>query len=181
MANYLTAFDWIMQFEDPKREYKVTPDACPGGCAGPCYAISGVNSGAFPESFKAIAALPQEKRASVVADFYGTFFWNNWLAQLNSDELAKRVFDAAVNMGERPAVKLLQTAINATVSTEPGTYQVVVDGGWGPKTLAEANNRDQQALLAAFQNARCQHYTAIVESNPGSEKYLAGWLARARK
>ncbi len=182
MANFNIAVEWIMQFEDPARQYKVTPDACPGGCAGPCFAIAGINSGAFPESFKAISLLPQEKRAPVVADFYGTFFWNNWLAQLDSDELAKRVFDASVNMGQRPAVKLLQTAINATRTTAPaGSQQIQVDGGWGPVTVHEANNRDQQALVASFQNARCQHYTAICEANPGDEKYLVGWLARANK
>jgi type VI secretion system secreted protein VgrG len=172
MANFDVAFQFLMDSEDPSREYKITPD-----CGG--YAISGVNSAAWPDEYAAIAATPQANhRAALVDFFYKVHFWNGWFEELASDEVAKRVFDAAVNMGTGTAVKLLQQAIcNVTGLT------LELDGLWGPQTVETANSTDPVKLVQAFKIERSDHYKAIVAKNPAKAEYLNlnGWLARAMK
>jgi len=151
-----------MDNEDRGRQYKMVPDAPPGA-----FAISGINSVAYPSQFAAINTIPQPQRGSAVQSFYQTEFWNTWFTQLLSDDLAKRVFDSAVNMGPGTAVKLLQQAINEIVTTP-----IVVDGGWGPNTVASANSCVPIALIGRLQQARLAHYQAIVDRNPADAQYL---------
>lgn len=165
MADFKTAFAWMMDNEDPHGLCAIIPDAPPGA-----HAISGINSAAFPSDFAAIAAIDQLNRAPSIQRFYQLHFWNRWFDQLDSDEVAKRVFDAAVNMGARTAVKLLQGAIGGSLP---------VDGTWGPNTVAAANSMASDALVIAFKAERVQHYADIVEANPGYEKYLREWTERA--
>ncbi len=174
MADFNIAFEWTMKNEDSQMACAQVPDAAPAGVAGPCYAISGINSGAWPVDFAAIAALPQSSRKPAVKAFYQAHFWNHWYDQLNSDDLAKRVFDFAVNGGPGTAVRTLQQAVNALGGN------LTPDGGWGPHTLAAANAADPDALVKAFIAARVAHYQAIVASNPADARYLNGWLARAQ-
>ena len=164
MANFDYCYNFMMGNEDAGRSCAIVNDT--GG-----HAISGVNSASFPVQFAAIAALPQSQRAPAVENFYQTEFWNQWYAQMLSDDVAARVFDAAVNMGPGTAVKLLQRAVNSFHAGNPLT----VDGGWGPATVAAANAVYPQTLLAAYHNIRCDYYRAIGGPN------LAGWLARAAK
>ncbi len=174
MADFLTAFQWMMQSEDARHACAVVPDSTPVGATGPCYAISGVNSGAWPQQYATIAALPQGSRLPAVQAFYEQYFWNHWYAQLVSDDLAKRVFDFAVNGGRETAVKTLQKAVNTLGGN------LTVDGGWGPLTLAAVNAANQQALMQAFIAARVAYYRQVVANTPDDQQYLKGWLARAQ-
>lgn len=171
MADFETCFNWTMDNEDSGREYKTVPDAPPGA-----HAISGINSAAFPSDFARINAMPEAERAPAVESFYRVRFWSPWLEQFQSNELAKRVFDAEFNMGEGTGVKLLQTAVESLTGVS-----LVVDGLWGPATLRGANMCDPEALTEAFKTVRKQHYRDIVLKKPANAKYLNGWLARAGK
>jgi lysozyme family protein len=171
LASFDVAYDWMMDFEDPARKHELVPDAPPGA-----HAISGINSAAFPQEFLTIKVLDQAERAPAVKQFYKTYFWNRWFDQLSSDEVAKRVFDAGVNMGEGTAVKLLQTATEAVLNISVGD-----DGVWGPRTLSGANTCEPDALSAAFKTARVAHYREIVMRRPSLAVYLQNWLARAGK
>lgn len=170
MASFQIAFEWMMDNEDPQRKYAEDPDAPPGA-----FAISGINSAAFPSDFAAIALIHPAQRGPYIQNFYLLNFWTIWLDQLLSDDLAKRVFDAAVNMGAGTAVRMLQSAINALGGA------LTVDGGWGTLTLTAANSANQAQLIAAFIEARENHYREIVQNNPADAKYLPEWLARAGK
>lgn len=172
MAVFLTSYFWMLENEDATHAYAVVPDAPPGA-----HAISGINSSAFPSQFETIAALPQNQRGPAVQNFYQTQFWNQWFQQLTSDEVAKRVFDASVNMGPGTAVYLLQQAVN---DSSPATV-LNEDSQWGPKTVGAANACNPVALVAAFKSARVFHYECIVKANPQDEKYLAAWITRAEK
>jgi lysozyme family protein len=174
LADFHVAFPWAMQFEDPLMACAQVADAAPAGVAGPCFAISGINSGAWPAQFTTIAALPQPQRATAVAAFYQAEFWNTWFAQLSSNDVAKRVFDFSVNAGSGTSIRALQQAVNALGGS------LALDGGWGPLTLAAANAADQAALLQAFIAARVAHYQSIAAANPADQIYLKGWLARAQ-
>jgi lysozyme family protein len=170
MANWQTAFDWMMNNEDALRAYAIVNDV--GG-----QAISGINSAAFPKQFATIAAMPQAARAPAVQTFYKWNFWNQWYAQLASDDVAKRVFDAAVNMGPGTAVKLLQKAVNLLWNG----LALVEDGVWGPATISAVNEDSSAKVVSAFQQVRCDHYRAIVAADQSKAPYLAAWLARAEK
>ena len=172
MASWKVSFDWMMESEDPARAYKVVPDAPPGA-----FAISGVNSAKWPQEFDFISKLMISERGVAVQAFYYKNFWNGYFAQLVSDDVAKRVFDMAVNGGAGTAVKLLQRAVNSFTLSD----LLVVDGGWGPKTVAAANACSPLTLIEAFQQQRIAYYEAVVAANPADAKYLNGWLARARK
>lgn len=111
--------------------------------------------------------------------FYHDIFWNQWLDQVTSDEVAKRVFDAAVNMGQGTAVKILQAAVNWTGDASTDALQA--DGVWGPNTLAEVNKCDPDQLVQKFKDLRVSHYQRIVDANPSDQQYLAQWTERASK
>jgi lysozyme family protein len=134
------------------------------------HAISGINSAVFPGEFEAIAALAQDERAVAVEQFYQRTFWNQCYAALESDEVAKRVFDAAVNQGPRLAVEMLQSAAGCQV-----------DGCWGPVTVETVNAGNTERIIAAFQQQRVFRYHALVAANPALQPDLEGWLARANR
>lgn len=163
MSQFEVCYNWLMDNEDSRREYKTVPDA--GG-----QAISGINSKSFPVQFSKINALTQDQRGVEVENFYHNYFWNKYFGQMTSDEIAKRVFDSAVNMGSGTAVKILQ-----------GVLGCPVDGRLGPATVSFVNASPTEMLVNNFILARCQHYKDIVAKNPVDEKYLAAWLARASK
>jgi hypothetical protein len=179
MADWNTSYNWMMDNEDPQRACAQAPEACPGGVAVPCDAICGINSGAWPEEFAAIAAVDQPRRAPLVQQFYENHFWTDWYAQLESIEVCKRVFDFAVNGGSGIAVRCLQQALNSL--TGPYGAQLVDDGDWAPVTLGAANAADPVALVAAFQAERIAFYQAIVAADPSKAVYLPAWTARAQK
>jgi len=176
MADWSAAFNFMMDSEDASHSYKQVSDAAPAGCPGPCYAIAGINSGAWPKEFAAIAATPQDQRGPLVEQFYRDHFWNDWFAQLASDEVAKRVFDFAVNGGAKGAVRCLQQSVNGLSGAG-----IAEDGGWGPATLHAANLCDGEQLAARFRSVRADHYRAIIAAHPEDTKYLRTWLARAEK
>ena len=178
MADWNIAYNWMMDFEDAPRACKQVGDACPTGVEGPCYAISGINSAVWPGEFAAIAALDQGDRSPLVQQFYQNHFWNEWYAQVDSDDLCKRVFDFAVNGGSGTSVRCLQQAVNSLPSASDPIGE---DGGWGPKTVGAVNAADPVALVQAFQAKRIAYYQGVVARSPGKAQYLNQWIARAQK
>jgi lysozyme family protein len=176
MANFQTCFNWMLNFEDSQRAYAIVGDT--GG-----QAISGINSASFPKDFAEIAAEPQAQRGPLVECFYESTFWSRPLAQIASDEVAKRVFDAGVNMGGATAGKLFQQAINEALIDPPRVPPVpplTVDGVIGPLSVSAANACNTEVLVGWFQSLRADRYDEIVAANPADKKYLSVWLARAQ-
>jgi lysozyme family protein len=116
------------------------------------------------------------KQADAVA-IYRTHFWGKYplLEQLESQEVATKLFDLMVNMGPPRAIRIFQHAINdaklASVLAE--------DGHLGPSTVAEANALDAQKLLAAIRDNAARFYCGIVRRKPSQEQFLRTWLLRA--
>lgn len=167
MSQFQEAFQYTMLFEDRYREYAVQPD--PGG-----FAISGINSAAFPDEFARIQAIPQSERGPSVEEFYQSKFWTPMkIGGINDQDLANRVFDMGVNGGSVEAVQLLQQAVGAL------RHPVTVDGHIGPETLQAVDECEHDAILAAYRQQRQDYYKAVVVKNPDKAKYLKGWLRRA--
>lgn len=178
MADWDTAYNWMMDNEDSRRACSQVPDAAPFGVAGPCYAISGINSGSHPAQFAAIAAVAQGEREPLVQQFYRDNFWNTWFDQITSDEVAKRVFDFAVNGGPGTAVRCLQEAINGLLTKSSSIDE---DGHWGPATVAAANAADPVALVTSFKAQRLAYYQNVAAKKPGAAESLEVWERRANQ
>lgn len=189
MSSWSTAFNWVMDNEDRGRNYASVPDA-PGEYQldangnlvldnhghkiwQGAWAISGINSAAYPVQYQQINSLPQPARGPAIEGFYKTYFWSPFLDQVTSDEVGKRVFDAEVNMGQRVGVKCLQIAL--------GFAPADCNGKWGPHTVSACNEAVEADLVAAFITARVQHYEDIIALKPADVKYKAVWEARAKK
>lgn len=169
MAEFTPALDYLLDLEDRARTYAVNVDNNGKGV------IAGINEGAWPVEYAAIAAAEVSERAALVSDFYLHNYWNpRGLVSLTSQDIANRVMAADVNTQFHEGGVLLQRAINAL-----GGAQVAVDGAIGPITIAAANGCDPAALLDAFRKQAVLYYQAVVARNPADEVYLAGWTARA--
>ena len=172
MADFDVCFQWNMQFEDPEHTWEPNPDACPEGCAAAeCYAIAGINSGEFPQEYACIAALPAAARGAEIQRFYHDYFWTEYLNQLDSNELAKRVYDSGVNQGMGNAARFLQEAINSLDNVP----KVGMDGVLGPMTVRSANMAVPANLVAAFKHFRLIGY----KQDRGWNEYQHDWAARA--
>ena len=152
-------------------------------------------------------------RAMTMADAEGFHFRDFWtplkLDTVESQAVATRVFDMAVNMGLRAAVKIAQKASNAfakvlwaaekqtildewpegedpeaapdPVETGPN---LKVDGKIGPKTLARLNELgyiDPIAFMVVLREKHAAFYKALVKKNPSLRVFLTGWLRRANR
>jgi len=175
MASFEVAYRFMLANEDKTPPvYANVPDV--GGSA-----IAGVNSKDWPVQFQKIANLPADQRGPLVEQFYQMHFWSDWFDDLTSDEVAKRVFDASVNMGSVAAVRCLQQAISTIEDRAPGNedFNLSIDGVWGQITVREANDTGPGELVSEFQQARVAHYQAIAAAKPELAHYLPQWTARA--
>lgn len=169
MAQFVPALNFLLDLEDRARTYAVNVDNNGNGV------IAGINEGAWPVEYAAIAAAEVSARAALVSDFYLKNYWEpRKLTALASQNIANRVMAADVNMQFHEGGILLQRAVNTL-----GGAQVTVDGVIGPITLAAANACDPAALLDAFHKQAVLYYQSVVARNPADAPYLAGWTARA--
>jgi len=88
-----------------------------------------------------------------------------------SQPLANKIFDMTVNMGNR-AILIIQKLVFKTLQP---------DAVWGPETCDCVNRMDANTLLTQYRLALAQHYQDIVAKNPQDEKFLEGWLRRAKQ
>lgn len=129
-------------------------------------------------------AAPDLRLQAHAAPVYYDHYWSpagcSDLAELVDKKLAMVVFDTAVNMGVKTAVKMLQRAINSEITSFGlGHAPLAVDGITGPKTVKAAramNNRFP--LYSAVLQRRVQRYEAIVRNKPRMVKFIRGWLNR---
>ncbi|PHY20797.1 glycoside hydrolase family 108 protein [Caulobacter sp. BP25] len=87
------------------------------------------------------------------------------------------IFDLGVNVGTRTAVRLLQRAVNRF-----GPPPLATDGVLGEKTfggVAEAQRTGP--LLTEIRNEAAAHYRWLVSRNGELERFLGGWLNRAKE
>jgi len=109
--------------------------------------------------------------AELVRSFYRANFWAPLqLDRVESQDIARTLFDFAVNAGTGTAVKLAQITVGATP-----------DGKVGPKTLAAINAADPDLFLARYALAKMARYAHIVTLDRTQGKFLLGWLNRTLK
>ncbi len=104
---------------------------------------------------------------------YKKYFWDVFdLDEVEENDKAFLIFDAAVNHGVKGAAKLTQRALN-----ECG-FGLVVDGVCGRKTKQALQVCPKDEFIKAFQDKRTSLYKTIVDKNPSQKVFLTGWLNR---
>lgn len=162
MAQFDKAIQTILRNEGG---YANNPDD-PGGETN-----FGISKRSFPEVD--IARLTQ---AGAVA-IYRTRFWAKYplLDDIQSQDVATKLFDLMVNMGPPRAIRIFQRAIN-----DANQASVLAEDGWlGPGTVAQANALPPDQLLPAIQRNAARFYCDIVARKPNQRQFLRTWLLRA--
>ncbi|KZZ71502.1 hypothetical protein A3765_28420 [Oleiphilus sp. HI0130] len=124
-----------------------------------------------------IALLCKDKARS----FYLKHFWIHYqLGNFENPQVASKLFNMFVNMRGRVAGRAAQRALACC-----GVFGVKEDGYLGPISQAEINQVTcSPSLVAMFlASLRAQQegvYRLIVAHNPSQEKFLNGWVRRAR-
>lgn len=105
--------------------------------------------------------------------YYTEFWLKNKCDKIIDSNIASKLFDMSVNMGNKQAAKLLQGALKLA------GYDLVVDGILGPKTLGLLN-KSNPVEIGMFLRYQCiNFYVKLVEKNPVYQKFIKGWLRRA--
>ena len=109
--------------------------------------------------------------AEMVRGFYRSNFWTALrLDEVQSQDVARTLFDFAVNAGTGTATKLAQIVVGTTP-----------DGKIGPKTLAAINACDPGLFMARYSLAKLARYEQIVSRDRSQAKFLLGWVRRVLK
>jgi lysozyme family protein len=112
--------------------------------------------------------------ADGAADIYRLAYWLPVFDLIDSQDIATKTFDMAVNMGPPQGVKILQRA------TYRLGYHPRDDGYLGPMTLAVVNSCDPKDLMAAICDEQRAFYLALVAQDEKYAPFLEGWLHRAK-
>ncbi len=111
-----------------------------------------------------------------IADIYRHLYWNYLQADvINSQLVADKLFDLAVNDGPCTAIRLLQQGLNR-LSWLAG--ELTEDGFMGPRTMASINGHTEAEVLDQLRFFAERRYRQIAANNPKLAKDLDGWLRR---
>jgi lysozyme family protein len=134
----------------------------------------GISSRAYPKVD--IINLTQEQ----AKDIYRRDYWDKLhLDEIVHGPLQMKVFNTAVNVGQRTACKWLQHSVNFGYR-DP--HKLVVDGMIGLKTIGAVNNLAGNLVVSAvdfYRGLQAAHYLQIVRSSKSQQVFLNGWLKRA--
>lgn len=102
--------------------------------------------------------------------FYEEQWWNVYKYGLfNSQAIATKVFDTAINIGPKPAHKIIQAIVEA-----------VPDGILGQQTFNLVNGvAGDIIIIAKYENAQANYYRNLAIAKPALAQFLNGWLNRA--
>jgi lysozyme family protein len=109
---------------------------------------------------------------------YKKYFWEPAKCdEIKSYTIATKIFDCAVNMGQRQAYKIAQRAVNKVKSGS----KLEVDGIVGSKTLKAINSLTSRdyVLLDEMRKEQFKFYTKLISKNPDLKSFELGWRRRA--
>ena len=111
-------------------------------------------------------------RAQAV-EIYWECYWRGRRYEQLPEPVAIKVFDLAVNLGERTVISCLQRALRAC------GIRVKIDGRLGPETWGAARRADEAVLLAALRSEAAGEYRIRVARDADQATFRDGWLNRA--
>lgn len=111
-----------------------------------------------------------------ISDIYRKLYWDKIMGdQIEDQGIATCIFDTCVNRGTKIGVIYTQRTCNMLGAA------LVADGIFGLYTLAAINMQHRPSFIKTFENLETAGYLAIVASHPEKERYLRGWMNRAKK
>ena len=120
------------------------------------------------DEIQVIKQMTQEQAAAL----YKAYWWNPYnYGAIDSQLVATKIFDTAVNLGAPRAHRIVQVALGFTQDQR--------DGILGIKSMAEINAAGAAPLVVQIQNLQAAFYRQLVVANPARAKFLSGWLSRA--
>lgn len=168
MADFKIAFNYTMDFEDRGRTGKVTGE--PNGDSAK--ARLGINSVYNPDMPAEFWTCPVEQALEMAAIREEARYWKPLrLDQVNSQAIANKLFDEAINTSVHEAGLLVQRALGFALQ--------YVDGYIGPMTIDALNKADANDILAKLRAESKAYYEKICELHPNLRKWLHGYLERA--
>ncbi len=133
----------------------------------PYYTFAGIYQGAYPnwEGWKLLKEDNMEKTKELVKDFYLINFWKPLKCDHLPPKVATALFDTAVNIGRKRAVKGLQR-----------TLKVLPDGIIGKVTISAIRQRNENKLTREYLKRRIVYYARL--SCERFNIYKRGWINR---
>ena len=162
MADFIPAFEKMIVNEGGYVLHTVQGDR--GG-----QTFAGIARNAWPK-WEGWAVIDRGGRpdAETVRRFYRENFWQPVRGdEIDNQDVARTLFDFAVNAGARTAAILAQTVLGVTP-----------DGRPGPKTISALNAIDPEKFILAYALAKLARYRDIVTRDRSQQKFLLGWLNR---
>lgn len=97
--------------------------------------------------------------------------------RINDNEIAKKVFDMSVHMGQHQAILLAQRAVKDC----DADADIFVDGIMGVYTVSGINDTNPVKLLEALRKRQADFYQLILDQHPFlKEDNENGWMNRAQ-
>lgn len=116
--------------------------------------------------------LPGTNIAEITEDdavkYYTEHYWKPLYSQIESQEVADKLFDMGVLFGVKEAVKMLQLAIARQFNLTP-------DGEFGAETLNAINQADPETMLNTYKTLLVSYTIRIVTNKPEERIFLSGW------
>lgn len=112
-------------------------------------------------------------RWPLAARIFTVEFWDRFGYETLPEDVAIKLFDLSINVGPRPAHRLLQRACRA------GSDPVLEDGLLGPKTRASVRIALPHVLVACLRCEAAGFYRSLVAARPSLAGFLVGWERRA--
>ena len=106
-------------------------------------------------------------------EIYWTTRWDDRGYDRLPERIGVKIFDLAVNMGERNAGLILQRALRAV------GIRVAIDGLIGLETIGAAARACEVALLAAVRSEAAGEYRIRLVRDESQAPFAEGWLERA--
>lgn len=125
----------------------------------------GISKASYPD--RDIANLTKDEAIEI----YRNDFWPPYKAF--PERVAIKIFDLAVNLGHRQAVKLLQRALRSCGAN------VADDGILGPLTQQAVAVAQPDLLVVALRSEAAGFYRLLSEQKPSNKRFLNGWLKRS--
>jgi lysozyme family protein len=117
-------------------------------------------------------AVVREMTQEQAEALYKAYWWNPYnYSAIDSQLVATKIFDCAVNMGAPRAHRIVQTCLGFPPDQR--------DGILGSKSMAEINAAGAAPLIVQIQNLQAAFYRQLAAANPARQKFLQGWLNRA--
>jgi lysozyme family protein len=118
----------------------------------------------------------------LVVDFYRAIWLRLKCDQIEAQEIADELFDAAVNCGTATATKFLQATLNSLSRSGTAWRFIDVDGRLGLATLSAIKSAvgklGAELVTITMKVARGAYYLDLVKHAPDQSANLPGWIRR---